>query len=351
MISREPVTHVNQAAKSTAPFFCFFLTTATSLRFRKKKRKRIEKNEESQQRTRLPGADHSSERGRNGWPWDALPAVGSRSPPAPPPRHVAVPRCHLRARHGEDDATRAPAGSHPAGSAPRLFSLCLQSPCSLPVPGHFLPPPPHTLLPPPSPSPIPRSCSLPGYPASLLLLGLGRRRRSPRARARSRCAARVAGLGSAAGWRRSRCPARGSGSCGPAAARRDPAGSGGAGWTCRRCSSGGRTPSRVRLSTLSILTRSVAGSPRFSLSLLHSGSCGWLRLSYTHASFIPSPIHMSALRPVKRSGAVTELGTCISWQQYALALPVATAIISISEPMGVIYLYFLFFSLSRYLCG
>ena len=141
------------------------------------------------------------------------------------------------------------------------------------------------------------------------------RRHSPHARALAhRCAARVAGLGSAAGWRRSRCPARGSGSCGPAAARRDPAGSGGAGWTCRRCSSGGRTPSRVRLSTLSILTRSVAGSPRFSLSLCCT-ALGWrvcwseegvpwilagLRLSYTHASFSNSYVCTSTRQAIGR---------------------------------------------------
>jgi hypothetical protein len=45
---------------------------------------------------------------------------------------------------------------------------------------------------------------------------------------------------------------------------------------------------------------------------------------------------------------VSELGTCISLQQYALALPVATAIIPISEPMGFI---FFFFPLLSLLCG
>jgi hypothetical protein len=53
-----------------------------------------------------------------------------------------------------------------------------------------------------------------------------------------------------AGWRRSLCTVRGSGSCGPAA-RRDVVVSGGVGWTCRRCSSGGRAPSLVRLSLAS----------------------------------------------------------------------------------------------------
>lgn len=70
------------------------------------------------------------------------------------------------------------------------------------------------------------------------------------------------------GWRRSRCPARGSGSCGRGAAaaagvarRRDPAG-----WTCRRCSSGGRTPSHVRLPRSLALSSNTGRSLSLSLS-------------------------------------------------------------------------------------
>ena len=151
--------------------------------------------------------------------------------PLPPPARA----------HGEDDATRASAGPPPCWPFPSPIPMQRQRP----APGHCLPPPvlrrtrcSHHYLAPRSSSTFPVGCARAGEEGA--------------ARARVR----------AGGWTRTRmcswvragwcslCPARGSsGSCGPAARREYLAGSGGVRWTCRRCFSGGRTPSSlVRLS-------------------------------------------------------------------------------------------------------
>jgi hypothetical protein len=179
---------------------------------------------------------------------NALPAVGSRSPR---PRR-AVPA------HGEDDATHA-SGDGPPPRPPRrlAFLSFLSHPHALVsgrLPGHCHPPP-HTLI--PLPSAVSLSTARP-HPRD----NISRRRAVPPPPRTRVGTARPVGLsrgGSCgpldlpfgAGCRRSRCPARGLGSCALEAvaveARRDPARSGGAGWICRRCSSGGRTRSLVRL--------------------------------------------------------------------------------------------------------
>lgn len=114
---------------------------------------------------------------------------------------------------------------------------------------------------------------------------------------------------------------------------------------------------RSRFRPHSILSRSVAGSPRFSLPPSElvwrmRMCCGskrecavdpdWFWLSYAHrARILFSVSYMSAFQPVeaKRSSAVPEPGTCISLRQYALVLPVAIAIVSMSEPMGFLPIF------------